>query len=158
MFGCLFEHQKTVVIFIRAYLRRSLTPTAQCGFCRSFLLWRKSFTGSQSKVRLTNGTRRARYGSCPGCGGRLTVPQAYVSHLASVPPETLAEIGVRVVVIGCGEWDVIPFYKGVGKHSSTSPELHPQSNVIEVTTAQKRLVSKEKFMQTVLEKPFEHLV
>ncbi|KAF9654060.1 hypothetical protein BDM02DRAFT_1190125 [Thelephora ganbajun] len=37
--------------------------------------------------------------------------QAYISHLASIPLETFTNIGVRVVVIGCGERDVIPFYK-----------------------------------------------
>lgn len=49
--------------------------------------------------------------------------QAYISHLASIPPDSLTNIGVRVVVIGCGEWDVIPFYKGVEK---TPGHLHLQ--------------------------------
>ncbi|KAF9793154.1 AhpC/TSA antioxidant enzyme-domain-containing protein [Thelephora terrestris] len=37
--------------------------------------------------------------------------QAYISQLASITPEAFANIGVRLVVIGCGEPDVIPFYK-----------------------------------------------
>ena len=47
--------------------------------------------------------------------------QAYISHLASIPPENFTNVGVRVVVIGCGESEMIPFYKG----AETCHRHHP---------------------------------
>ena len=58
-------------------------------------------------------------------GSELIVSQEYTALLASIPSENFTNIGVRVVVIGCGEWDVIPFYKGVGNMPSTSPFQTP---------------------------------
>ena len=51
--------------------------------------------------------------------------KAYLSLLASIPPENFTNIDTRVVVIGCGEWDVIPFYKGVENVSPTFPPRAP---------------------------------
>ena len=39
-------------------------------------------------------------------------PQSYVMQLASLPRKELDDAKVRLVVIGCGSWDVIPSYKG----------------------------------------------
>ena len=38
--------------------------------------------------------------------------QAYVMQLASIPGRELDDANVRLVVIGCGSWDLIPSYKG----------------------------------------------
>ncbi|KAH8111977.1 AhpC/TSA antioxidant enzyme-domain-containing protein [Phellopilus nigrolimitatus] len=37
--------------------------------------------------------------------------QAYVSQLAAVSEKSLSEVGVKIVVIGCGEWQLIDNYK-----------------------------------------------
>ena len=66
------------------------------------------------------GTRAAKCDFRLRCECNLIVRQAYISQLASVPPETFANASVRVVVIGCGEWDVIPFYKGAEERPSTA--------------------------------------
>ena len=55
----------------------------------------------------------------------------YISHLASIPVETFTNIGVRVVVIGCGEWDVIPYYKGAGECVA---DIHSKLNLIDLVT------------------------
>lgn len=38
--------------------------------------------------------------------------QQYVMQLAQVKPESLQQAGVRLVVIGCGEWQPIQNYRG----------------------------------------------
>ena len=85
--------------------------------------------------------------------------QAYISHLASIPLETFGDTGVRIAVIGCGEWDVIPFYKGTGKHVTDIPSSSSASK-LDLTgpvTIQKRLVSREISTQIPLGRPSEHL-
>ncbi|KAI0726835.1 AhpC/TSA antioxidant enzyme-domain-containing protein [Fomitopsis betulina] len=37
--------------------------------------------------------------------------QQYVTQLAQVKPESLQQAGVRIVVIGCGEWQLIQNYR-----------------------------------------------
>ena len=39
-------------------------------------------------------------------------PQSYVMQLASIPRKELDDANVRLAVIGCGSWDVIPSYRG----------------------------------------------
>ena len=41
----------------------------------------------------------------------LNYPQAYVSQLASVPEQALSNAGVKIAVIGCGDWQLIENYK-----------------------------------------------
>jgi len=41
--------------------------------------------------------------------------QAYVEHLATVPEEALEAAGTKIVVIGCGEWNVIKSYAETAK-------------------------------------------
>jgi hypothetical protein len=38
--------------------------------------------------------------------------QAYVHNLSLVPPEALQKAGASVVVVGCGEWEVLQTYRG----------------------------------------------
>jgi hypothetical protein len=62
--------------------------------------------------------------------------QAYISQLASITPEAFANIGVRLVVIGCGEPDVIPFYKGAKKRSPIAAfRVQPRGlNLVDLVT------------------------
>lgn len=39
--------------------------------------------------------------------------QGYVEHLARVSEEALETAGVKIVVIGCGEWNPIKSYAGM---------------------------------------------
>jgi len=41
--------------------------------------------------------------------------QAYVEHLATVREEALEEAGTKIVVIGCGEWNVLKTYAETAK-------------------------------------------
>jgi len=41
--------------------------------------------------------------------------QAYVEHLATVPEEALEAAGTKIVVIGCGEWNLIKSYSETAK-------------------------------------------
>jgi hypothetical protein len=41
------------------------------------------------------------------------VCQAYVHNLSMVPPEALQKAGASVVIVGCGEWEVLQTYRGV---------------------------------------------
>ena len=81
------------------------------------------------------GASSARCDLCLPWGGQLTVLQGYISRIASIPQESVTNIGVRVVVIGCGEWDAIQFYKGTEIHdiglpsSSSTPKLSPTDPV-----------------------------
>ena len=100
--------------------------------------------------------RVARCGFCHRFGGLLIVSQAYISHLASIPLETFTKVGVRVVVIGCGEWDVIPFYKGAGKRVDI-PCSTSGLNLTDLVIIQKRPVLRGTSMQTLPEKPSGHL-
>ena len=47
-------------------------------------------------------------------------------QLASIPGRELDDANVRVVVIGCGSWDLIPSYKGENPLGSrNAAELDP---------------------------------
>ena len=39
--------------------------------------------------------------------------QEYVSQLSTVRPEALEQAGTKIVVIGCGDWQLINNYRGV---------------------------------------------
>ena len=129
-FGSLFEGQKTVIIFIRMcfYCRRTfLLSVTSAGH---FFCGVRTSTSSKLQSCLTHVDIRAvRYGLRPHRGSWLIVSQAYISRLASIPPETFTNIGLRVIVIGCGEWDVIPFYKGAGRgrHRHPTSQVSPPS-------------------------------
>jgi hypothetical protein len=40
------------------------------------------------------------------------ISQAYVSQLASIKQEALREAGVNLVIVGCGDYQLIKDYKG----------------------------------------------
>ena len=55
--------------------------------------------------------------------------QAYVEHLASVREEALEAAGIKIVVIGCGEWSLIKTYAGM----SALRAVHPIKYLMQLT-------------------------
>ena len=116
-FGSLFEKQKTLAVFIRTLHSRDdfasslrMLPTGHFWCAVSALLHNSLFDRSHRHLIAMSGgfTSRARSWVFLMAGNA----QLYVMQLASIPRKALDNANVRLVVIGCGSWDVIPSYRG----------------------------------------------
>jgi len=117
-FGSLFEKQKTIAIFIRTLRCTTVSPLSYV--CSSQVIF-----GVQS-VPLSTLLFDRSHRYLIDMPGELTSrrhfwvslmrwqSQSYVMQLASIPGNELDDANVRLVVIGCGSWDVIPSYRGEG--------------------------------------------
>ncbi|KAH9169110.1 hypothetical protein EDB89DRAFT_2199627 [Lactarius sanguifluus] len=98
-FGDIFNDQKTIVVFIRAYYatRAVMRPYIHV----DPVVYRK---GTSSV-----GYDAASFSSC----------MQYVSQLATVRADALEEASTKIVVVGCGDWSLIEGYQS----TSQSPRI-----------------------------------
>ena len=128
-FGSIFDSKKTVVVFIRgSHDTTTLCIQSDCLTSRSKVI---SSVGYVMPIRVAADLRpsfaasyippaepfldlQGTYVGYVGLASALSPFEQYVSQIAStVRTEALEEANVDVVLVGCGEWELIKEYKGV---------------------------------------------
>lgn len=132
-FGTIFEDRKIVIVFLRESLKRPhfrLNLTHPLYILRSFLLRGMCCPTTMQTCYLAHGFSSFLIFPLDLQGGvetgdallMLMFRQQYVMQIAStVRVDALREANSGVVLVGCGEWELIKEYKGIAEsHSEAS--------------------------------------
>lgn len=124
-FGSLFEKDKTLVVFVRTsnsndrvQFKSQFFPVRsfylRCMYDISYCTWLLQ----TPRILVLPGEE-----SPPICAFIFNPRQAYVSQLAEVPQSVLDTSNVKIVVIGCGQWEPISRYSGTYVLKYTDVEI-----------------------------------